>query len=77
MAGQVTKDRYKDIDLDFIAHPVTGDIVQKTNKDAIKQSLTNLIKMGPHDKPFQPNINSKVKYLYFVTIFPFVLKYNC
>ena len=37
MAGQVSRERYKDLDLDFTAHPVSGDVVQKLNKDSIKQ----------------------------------------
>ena len=65
MAGQSKQERYKDLDLDFVAHPVTGDIVQLKNKDAIKQSLRNLIMMGKFDKPFQPNINSKIRKLLF------------
>ena len=36
MAGQSNTTRYKDLDLDFIAHPVTGDVVQKTNKASLK-----------------------------------------
>ena len=65
MAGQVSRERYKDLDLDFTAHPVSGDVVQKLNKDAIKQSLKNLLRMGRFDKPFQPQINSRIKQLLF------------
>ena len=65
MAGQTTRERYKDLDLDFIAHPVTGDVVQKVNKASIKQSVKNLILMGRFDKPFQPEINAKIRNLLF------------
>jgi len=65
MAGQSNTTRYKDIDLDFLAHPVTGDVVQKTNKESIKQSVKNLIMMGRYDKPFQPHINGRVRNLLF------------
>ena len=36
MAGQSNKSRFKDLDMDFIAHPVTGDVVQKSNKESVK-----------------------------------------
>ena len=65
MAGQAKKERYKDLDLDFTAHPVTGDVVQKINKDAIKQAVKNLVRMGKNDKPFQPHINSKIRTMLF------------
>ena len=65
MAGQAKQERYKDLDLDFIAHPVTGDVLQLKNKDAIKQSVRNLIMMGKFDKPFQPRINGRVRQMLF------------
>jgi phage baseplate assembly protein W len=65
MAGQTHTERYRDLDLDFIAHPVTGDIVQKVNKESIKQSVKNLVRMGRFDKPFQPHIDSKIRRLLF------------
>ena len=65
MAGQSNKSRFKDLDMDFIAHPVTGDVVQKSNKDSIKQSVKNLIMMCSYDKPFQPHINGRVRNLLF------------
>ena len=51
--------------MDFLAHPVTGDVVQKLNKDCVKQAVKNLIRMGSNDKPFQPQINSRIKTLLF------------
>ena len=65
MAGQANTNRYKDLDLDFIAHPVTGDVVQKINKDSIKGALKNLILMTRFDKPFQPHIDSKIREMLF------------
>ena len=65
MAGQSQKERYRDIDSDFIAHPVTGDVAQKINKEAIKQSVKNLVRMTRFDKPFQPHIDSRIRSLLF------------
>lgn len=65
MAGQAKQERYKDLDLDFIAHPVTGDVLQLKNTQAIKQSVRNLIMMSKFDKPFQPHINGRVRQMLF------------
>ena len=34
---------WSDLDLDFNAHPVTKDVVTKTDVEAIKRSVRNLI----------------------------------
>tara|TARA_Y100001937_G_C7055556_1_gene301220 strand:+ start:153 stop:551 length:399 start_codon:yes stop_codon:yes gene_type:complete len=65
MAGQSNTSRYKDLDLDFLAHPVTGDVVQKSNKESIKQSVKNLIMMNRFDKPFQPQLSGNIRNLLF------------
>jgi phage baseplate assembly protein W len=65
MAGQANNERYKDLDLDFTAHPVTGDVVQKHNKEAVKQSVQNLVRMSKFDKPFRPDIDSRIYRLLF------------
>ena len=37
------KNVYKDIDLRFTAHPITGDVTRKTGIDALLQSIRNLV----------------------------------
>lgn len=61
---------YSDLDLDFIAHPTTGDIVKKTGIDAIKRSVRNLILTNFYDRPFQPYIGSNAQKLLFDNINP-------
>ena len=56
---------YSDLDLDFIAHPTTGDIVKKIGPDAIKRSVRNLILTNFYDRPFRPGIGSNVQKLLF------------
>ena len=51
---------WADLDLDFIAHPVTKDIVRKTNVEAIKRSVRNLIRTNKYDKKFHPEIDGGV-----------------
>ena len=63
---------YSDLDLDFIAHPTTGDVVKKTGVDAIKRSLRNLILTNFYDRPFQSNIGSNAQKLLFENATPIV-----
>lgn len=65
MALITKKPDYSDLDLDFIAHPATGDIVRKTGDDAIKRSLRNLILTNFYDRPFRPYIGSNTQKLLF------------
>jgi phage baseplate assembly protein W len=46
----------KDLDLNFIKNPITGDINVKKNDDAIKQSLKTLLLLGSYEKPFNNNL---------------------
>lgn len=47
---------YKDIDQRFLANPVTEDVTALTDKEAIKQSIRNLILSTPTDHKFHPEI---------------------
>lgn len=56
---------YKDLDLNFKAHPVTKDVVKRTGNAAIIGALKNLILTNLYEKPFQPNFGSRVRGLLF------------
>jgi hypothetical protein len=56
---------YADLDLDFLPHPTTGDILRKTGQDAIKRSVRNLILTNYYEKPFRPGIGSNALRLLF------------
>ncbi len=56
---------YKDLDLNFRAHPVTKDVVKRTGNAAIIGALRNLILTNLYEKPFQPNFGSRVRGLLF------------
>ena len=51
---------WADLDLDFTAHPVTKDIVRKTNVEAVKRSVRNLIQTNKYDKKFHPEVDGGV-----------------
>jgi phage baseplate assembly protein W len=59
---------FSDLDLDFFAHPVTGDVVKKTGVDAISRSIRNLILTNFYDRPFNHQIGSNAQKLLFENI---------
>ena len=52
--------QWADLDLDFVNHPITKDIVRKTNVEAVKRAVRNLILTNRYDKPFHPEIDGGV-----------------
>jgi len=56
---------YSDLDLNFIPHPTTKDVVRKVGPEAIKRSVRNLIMTNFYDKPFRPGIGSNALKLLF------------
>lgn len=61
---------YTDLDLNFIANPVTGDVSVKTDAMAIKQSIRNLISTNHYERLFHPEIGSQVSALLFEQFSP-------
>jgi phage baseplate assembly protein W len=59
------KKDYADLDLDFMPHPTTKDVMKKTGIEAIKRSVRNLVLTNFYDKPFQPYIGSNALKLLF------------
>lgn len=58
-------EEYRDFNFDFEHHPKTGDISKVKNINAIKQSVINLLKLRPYDKPYQPELFSYMLSLLF------------
>jgi phage baseplate assembly protein W len=52
---------YRDFDLRFLAHPVTGKLVTKKNSDSVKQAVKNLILTNFYERPYRPNFGSSVR----------------
>ena len=68
---------FTDLDLNFLAHPVTKDVTVKTNEQAIKSSIRNLILTSNYEKPFHPEIGSQINSLLFepaTPMLPIMLK---
>lgn len=56
---------YADLDLDFMPHPTTKDVMKKTGVEAIKRSVRNLILTNFYDRPFRSYIGSGATKLLF------------
>jgi len=56
---------FTDLDLNFLAHPVTKDVTTQVDYQAIKASVRNLILTSNYEKPFHPEIGSPIKSLLF------------
>ena len=52
---------YRDISLYFTPNPVSGDVTQITDVQDIKRSVRNLVLTNRWDRPFHPEIASRVR----------------
>jgi phage baseplate assembly protein W len=59
---------YRDLDLDFAAHPVTKDVTKKNNEYAIAASIRNLLLTSHYERPFKPDLGSNLKKFLFEPI---------
>jgi hypothetical protein len=50
--------RYKDIDFSFKAHPITGDLIKKVDREAVKQSVKNLVLTNFNESLMNPRKGS-------------------
>lgn len=56
---------FTDLDATFTKHPVTSDIGRLTNVDAIKRSVKNLLLTKRFERPFEPDVSSRIAGLLF------------
>jgi len=56
---------FSDLNLNFVAHPLTGDITKLTNIEAVKRSVRNLVNTNFYERPFHPEIGSNVRAVLF------------
>ena len=57
--------QYKDLDLNFLIHPVRKDINKHKNEMAVINSIKNLMMTNHYERPFQPDLGSNVRRLLF------------
>ena len=56
---------FSDLDIFMEKHPVTGDILRKTDADAIKRSVRNIVLTNKFERPFKPNFGSSLRGMLF------------
>ena len=57
--------KFSDIDINFGANPVSGDILQKTGVNSVVQSIMNLVQTNHYERKFHPEIGGNVRKLLF------------
>ena len=62
--------RYSDLHLDFAKNPLSLDVNVKTDVDAVKRSIKNLIIPGRYERLFQPDLSAGVSGLLFEQLTP-------
>ena len=56
---------FSDLDLNFTAHPVTGDVSMRYDDNAIKAAVKNLVLTQNYERPFHSEIGSPLHSLLF------------
>ena len=56
---------FSDFFTDFSRSPTSGMLNRKTNEDAVKQSVRNLLLTDKYERPYQPQIGSNIRALLF------------
>ena len=63
--ARLEQTEFRDLNLQFLNNPNTGDVAIKTGSNAVKQSIKNLILTDKFERPFNPGIGSRIKDLLF------------
>lgn len=65
---------FSDISLGFGSNPVTADVVEVRNEDAVKSSIRNLISTKNFDRAFHPEIGCQIHALLFENFNPVTIE---
>jgi phage baseplate assembly protein W len=56
---------YQDLDFDFTANPITGDVAKVKNVTSVKRGINNILLTENSERLFQPEVGSGLKNLLF------------
>ena len=59
------KEAYSDLDLLFKAHPISGDVTVKTDADAVKRAVKNIVLTNYYERPFKPSLGGNIRGMLF------------
>lgn len=71
--AEPSKTIFSDLDIGFIAHPVTRRLTRKINRESVKQSVKSLILTDFYERPFKSNIGCGIR-SYLFELFTAVTK---
>ena len=60
-----SKHAYSDLDLLFRKHPQTGDVLVKTDAEAVKRAVRNIVMTNHYERPFKPGFGGSIRDLLF------------
>tara|TARA_B100000073_G_C23596389_1_gene518525 strand:- start:397 stop:813 length:417 start_codon:yes stop_codon:yes gene_type:complete len=60
-----TPNAYKDLDLLFTVHPITGDVATKSDSDAVRRAVRNIVMTNYYERPFKPSLGGNIRGLLF------------
>ena len=61
----ISKTAYSDLDLLLRKHPQTGDVVVRTEAEAVKRSVRNIVLTNHYERPFKPGFGASIRGLLF------------
>ena len=61
---------YKDINMSFAKHPVTGNVSVLRNNEAVKRAVRNLILTNFYERPYNPLFGGNIRAMLFENITP-------
>ena len=56
---------YQDLDFDFTANPITGDVGKVKDATSVKRGISNILMTENNERLFQPEVGSGLKNLLF------------
>jgi phage baseplate assembly protein W len=64
-SSRVARRWFTDLDINMTLHPQTGDTLVKTDINAIKRSVKNLLLTGLYERPFKPSLGLNLRGMLF------------
>jgi phage baseplate assembly protein W len=61
---------YSDLNLDFHAHPGSGDLIPLTNSESVKRAVRNIMFTAHNERLFNPNFGANLRQMLFQPITP-------